>query len=109
MKSFWLIQSSLLITYFVNALQLAANNDVQQCNGKSSRESPQSHRMGSTPDRQPRAAYYHTDEESVNDNILSRRAHCRYFSRGRGKSLEDAKLDHGPVQLCSIVRDAIKI
>lgn len=53
------------------------------------------------PERQPRAAYYHTEARSINNNILSRRA---LFSWS-WKSLEDA--DYGPVQLCSIVRDAM--
>lgn len=72
MMSLWLTQSHLL------------NYDVQRCKGNPSRESsriesgPQSHRMGITPERQPRATYYHTEAGSVNDNILSSRAHCRY-------------------------------
>lgn len=64
----------------MNALQLAANDDVQRCKGRTSWESsriendPHSHSMGVTPERQPRAAYYHTEARSMNDNILSRRA-----------------------------------
>lgn len=42
----------------------------------------------------------------VNGNLLSHRTHCPYVFRGREKSLEDAKLDYGPLQL-SIVREAI--
>lgn len=84
-------------------------NDAKDSSRESSRieNDPQSHRMGSTPERQPRATYYHTEAGSVNDNILSRRALCRYVFLDRGKSLEDAKLGYGPVQLCIIIRDAM--
>lgn len=95
----------------LNALKLAYNDDVQRCKERTSWESsriengPHSHSMGVTPERQPRAAYYHTKARSINDNILSRRTHCGYVFRGRGISLEDA--EYGPVKLCGIVRDAM--
>ena len=94
----------------LNDSQLTENDDVERCKGKESREpedDPQFHRMGSTPERKPRAAFYHTKAGSVNDNLLSRRTHCRYVFRGCGKSLEDAtKLDYRPLQL-SIVRETM--
>lgn len=89
----------------VNALQLAANDDRTSRDSSNIEKDPHSHSMGGMRERQPRAAHYHTETRSRNDNILSRRIHCRYVFRGRGKSLEDA--DCGPVQLCSIVRDAM--
>lgn len=64
---------------------------------------PQSHRTGSTPERKPRAAFFHTEAGSVNDSFLSRRTHCRYVFRGRGKSLEDVRVDYGPVCTYSCV------
>lgn len=62
----------------LNASQLAANDDVQRCKGRTSWESSiendtHSHSMGGTPERQPRAAYYYTEARSINDNILLRR------------------------------------
>ena len=44
---------------------------------------------------------------SINSTFLSSRTHCRFIFCGRGKSLEDPKLGYGPVQLCSIIRDAM--
>ena len=81
---------------------------MERCKGKESRieNDSQFHRMWSTPERKFPAAFYDTKAGSVKDNLLSRRAHCRYVFRGRGKSLEDAKLDYGPLQL-SIVREAM--
>lgn len=97
----------------LDALQLTEDDKVGQSQGKEFLElakiesGQQSHEMGNTPDRQPKAAFYHTEMPSENCTLLSRRTHCRYIFCGRGKTLEDAKLDYGPVQLCCIIRDAM--